>query len=170
MNTELPTVTTAETRFGELRSVTIDGQAWFVAKDVCDALGIKNSRDALKNVDSTYVIDFKVPGQRGRPSKLICDFGLNALVLQSRKPAARAFQRMLNEEVIPSILKHGVYVVGQERMTDAQLRTALGERGERLIEGTRAQRHARIAADVANFKAMNGREPTSRERFWLEKP
>jgi prophage antirepressor-like protein len=171
MNTDLLTVTTAETRFGELRSVTIDGQAWFVAKDVCKALGLTNTSKALLNITSSYVQDFKVPGKRGgRPVKLICDFGLNALVLQSRKPAARAFQRMLNEEVIPSILKHGVYVTGQASMTDAQLRAALGERGERLIEGTRAQRHARIAADVANFKAMNGREPTSRERFWLEKP
>lgn len=170
MKTELPTVTTAETRFGKLRSVTIDGHTWFVAKDVCDVLGIKNVTQALENICSTYVGDFKVPGQRGRASKIICDYGLNALVLQSRKPAARAFQKVLNEEVIPSILKHGVYVVGQASMTDAQLRAALGERGERLIEGTRAQRHARIAADVANFKAMNGREPTSRERFWLEKP
>lgn len=40
----------------------------------------------------------------------------------------------------------------------------------RLIEGTRVQRHARIAADVEQFRLLNGREPTSKERFWLEKP
>lgn len=170
MKTELPTVTTAETRFGKLRSVTIDGHTWFVAKDVCDVLGIKNVTQALENICSTYVGDFKVPGQRGRASKIICDFGLNALVRQSRKPAARAFQRLLDEEVIPSILKHGVYVVGQASMTDTQLRAALGGRGERLIEGTRAQRHARIAADTKRFEQLHGRSPSAKERFFLEKP
>lgn len=106
--TTLPAITTADTRFGKLRSVILDGQAWFIAKDVCDRLGLTNTAMALANISSTYVIDFKVPGQRGRPVKLICDFGLNALVRQSRKPAARSFQRMLDEEVIPSILKYGV--------------------------------------------------------------
>lgn len=171
MNNELsPAVTTAETRFGKLRSVTINGQAWFVAADVCKALGLTNTAMALENISSTYICDFKVPGQRGRPAKLISDFGLNALVRQSRKPAARAFQCMLDEEVIPSILKHGVYVVGQAKMTDAEIRAALGTRGERLIEGTREQRYARIAEDTAKFEAMTGRKPTARERFFLEKP
>lgn len=166
----LPAVTTADTRFGKLRSVTIGHQVWFVAKDVCDALGIKNSRDALINVTSTDKNTAKVSEGRGRPVAVVSESGLNDLVLQSRKPAARAFRRLLTSEVIPSILKHGVYVAGQGTMTDAQLRAAVGERAERLIEGTRAERHARIAADTARFVEMHGRQPTSRERFFLEKP
>lgn len=55
-------------------------------------------------------------------------------------------------------------------MTDAEIRAALGARGECLIEGTRAQRYARIAEDTAKFEAMTGRKPTARERFFLEKP
>ena len=73
---ELTTVTTADTRFGKLRSVTLDHQVWFVAKDVCDALGIRNVTQATENICSTDVIDFKVPGQRGRPSKLVSESGL----------------------------------------------------------------------------------------------
>lgn len=170
MTANSPAITEAETRFGKLRSLTIDGQAWFVAADVCKALGLTNTSKALENISSSYVCELRLPGQRGRASKLICDFGLNALVLQSRKPAARAFQRMLNEEVIPSILSHGVYVVGQSTMTDAQLRAAVGERAERLIEGTRAERHARIADETAKFERLNGRRPNAKERFFLEKP
>lgn len=166
----LPAVTIADTRFGKLRSVTIGHEVWFVARDVCDALGIKNTAQATENICSTDVMDFKVPGQRGRRSKLVNESGLNDLVLQSRKPAARAFRRLLTSEVIPSIIKHGVYVTGQGTMTDEQLRAAVGERAERLIEGTRAERHARIAADTERFKQLYGRNPNAKERFFLEKP
>lgn len=169
MNT-LPAVTTADTRFGTLRSVTLDGQIWFVAKDVCDALGIKNSTDAVANLDRTDIGELRLSARGGRPHKLVSESGMNDLVLQSRKPAARAFRRMLTSEVIPSILKHGVYVAGQATMTDEQLRAVAGERAERLIEGTRAERHARIAADTARFKELTGRAPNAKERFFLEKP
>lgn len=55
-------------------------------------------------------------------------------------------------------------------MTDEQLRAVAGERTERLIEGTRAERYARIAADTARFKELTGRAPNAQERFFLEKP
>jgi prophage antirepressor-like protein len=166
----LPAVTIADTRFGRLRSVSIDSQVWFVAKDVCDALGIKNSRDALINVASTDKNTAKVSEGRGRPVAVVSESGMNDLVLQSRKPAARAFRHLLTSEVIPSLLKHGVYVAGQGSMTDAELRSAVGERAERLIEGTRAERYARIAADTARFEQVHGRVPNAKERFFLEKP
>lgn len=167
----LPAVTEADTRFGKLRSVTIDGQAWFIATDVCKALGLSNTTMALLNINPTYVQDYRLPGQRGgRPVKLISDFGLNALVRQSSKPAARAFQKMLDEEVIPSILKYGVYVVGQSKMTDEQVRAAAIERTDHLVEGTRAERYARIAEDTSKFRRLYGREPNAKERFFLEKP
>lgn len=166
----LPAVTIADTRFGKLRSVTIGHEVWFVARDVCDALGIKNSTDALANLDTTDIGEFRLSTRGGRPHKLVNESGLNDLVLQSRKPAARAFRRLLTSEVIPSIIKHGVYVAGQGTMTDEQLRAAVGERAERLIEGTRAERHARIAADTERFKQLYGRNPNAKERFFLEKP
>lgn len=166
----LPAITIADTRFGKLRSVTIGHEVWFVARDVCDALGIKNSTDALANLDTTDIGEFRLSTRGGRPHKLVNESGLNDLVLQSRKPAARAFRRLLTSEVIPSIIKHGVYVAGQGTMTDEQLRAAVGERAERLIEGTRAERHARIAADTERFKQLYGRNPNAKERFFLEKP
>ncbi|SOC00104.1 BRO-N domain-containing protein [Rhodobacter maris] len=166
----LPAVAVANTRFGKLRSVTIDGQVWFVAADVCKALGLTNTGKALSNISASYVGEIRLSNRGGRPHKLVNEFGLNDLVLDSRKPTARAFRRLLTSEVIPSIMKHGVYVVGQGTMTDDQLRAAVGERSERLIEGTRAERRARIAADVERFKQLNGRYPNAKERFFVEKP
>lgn len=168
--TTTPAVTISDTRFGKLRSVTLDGQIWFVAKDVCSALGIKNSREAMNNVGSTDKNTAKVSEGRGRPVALVSEFGMNELVLQSRKPSARALRKLLTHEVIPSLLKHGIYVAGQESMTDEQLRAAAGERAERYIVETRAERHARIAADTERFKQNHGRAPNARERFFLAKP
>ncbi|WP_444668167.1 BRO-N domain-containing protein [Cereibacter changlensis] len=169
MNT-LPVVSTAETRFGALRSVTLDGQLWFVAADVCKALGLTHTTNALANCNSTDVGEVRLSGRGGRPHKLVSESGMYDLVLQSRKPTARAFRRVLTSEVIPSLMKHGVYVVGQDRMSDAELLEAINSRGERLIAGTKDQRHARIAADVEKFRLAHGRTPTARERFWVEKP
>lgn len=171
MNTDsAPIVTASETRFGKLRSVEINHVPWFVAADVCKALGISNSRDALNKVASTDKKTAKVTSGRGRSSAVVNESGMFDLVLQSRKKTARAFRRYLTSEVIPSLLKHGVYVAGQGSMTDEQLRAAAGERADRLIEGTRAERHARIAADTARFKQIHGRRPTCKEQFFLEKP
>lgn len=168
--TTLSSVAISDTRFGKLRSVTIDGQIWFVAKDVCAALGIKNSTDAVNKLDNSEKNTAKVSEGRGRPVAVISEFGMNELVLQSRKPTARALRKLLTHEVIPSLLKHGLYVAGQATMTDERLRQAVGERTERLIEGTRAERHARIAADFVRFAEIHGRQPNAKERFFVAKP
>ncbi|RWR29641.1 hypothetical protein D2T31_09360 [Sinirhodobacter populi] len=159
------------TGFGQLRSVTRDGQVWFVAKDVCAALGITNTAMALLNISSTDVHELRLVGQRGgRPSKMVNESGLNALVLQSRKPAAVAFRQHITAVVMPSLRRFGVYVAGQERMTDAEVKAATTERVDRLVMGTRAERYARIAEDREKFVVEHGRQPTAKERYFLEKP
>ncbi|MBI6629734.1 BRO-N domain-containing protein [Pontibaca salina] len=163
-----PQTMTSETPFGSLRSVTIDGKVWFVAADVCRTLGIQNTADALSNIDRTDVNEIRLQ-RRGRPNKLVSESGLYDLVLQSRKKTARAFRRHLTSEVIPSLHKHGVYVVGQENMTDAELRQAVNTRGERLVEGTRAQRHQQYAQEIARIEE-EGRKATSWERHLAKKP
>ena len=97
-------------QFGSVRVIERKGEPWFVAADVCRALEIQNTADALlrldedeKGVASTYT-----PG--GDQSLLIVsEPGLYALVLGSRKPEAKAFKRWITHEVIPSIRKHGAY-------------------------------------------------------------
>lgn len=159
-----------ETHLGNLRSVALDGEPWFVAVDVCKALGIKNSRSALIKVDSTDKNTAKVTEGRGRPVAVINESGLYALVLQSRKPTAKAFRRLITTEVIPSLVRHGVYVAGQGAMTDCELQSALQSRGELLVNRTREQRRIAYQQEIARIEALFGRRATRWERFVADKP
>jgi len=101
--------------FGTIRTTTIDGEPWFVAKDVCDALGIRS--DTVRNildddeVSETNPNTIGVAG--GRKPLIISEAGLYSLVLKSRKPEAKAFKRWVTHEVLPSIRKHGAYLTPQ---------------------------------------------------------
>lgn len=109
-------------QFGEIRTITKDGEPWFVAADVCRALEISNSRDAVARLDedekNTVVL---TDGNRGNPNMTIVNEpGLYTLVLGSRKPEAKAFKRWITHEVIPMIRKHGAYMT-PEKLEEALL-------------------------------------------------
>jgi prophage antirepressor-like protein len=97
-----------------IRAVESDGSEWFIAKDVCDALGIKNSRDALKKLDEDERHDVGLTDAIGRsqPTSSVNESGLYALILRSNKPKARAFRKWVTSEVLPAIRKTGGYSVG----------------------------------------------------------
>ena len=99
--------------FGEIRVLTDNsGDAWFVAKDVCDALGINNSRQALTRLDDDEkgVISNDTLGG-AQQMATVSEAGLYALVLSSKKPEAKAFKRWVTHEVIPSIRRDGGYIM-----------------------------------------------------------
>ena len=101
--------------FGEVRTLVIDGEAWFIAADVCRALEIKNPSHALIRLDDdekmTLVSNEGHSGKRGGAQSFnaVNEPGLYSLVLSSRKSEARAFKRWVTHEIIPSIRKHGMY-------------------------------------------------------------
>ena len=95
--------------FGEIRTVTIDNEPWFVATDVCRALEIKNATDAVKRLDEDEVTRFNLGGLSGE-SNCVNEYGLYNLVLGSRKPEAKQFKRWITHEVIPQIRKTGAYI------------------------------------------------------------
>ena len=102
-----------------VRAVVKDGEPWFVAKDVCDALGYGNSRDALsKHVRDRWKNTVTIrDGITGNPEKaIINEAGLFALVMKSKMPKAVEFQDWVCEEVLPSIRKHGMYATGEKLM------------------------------------------------------
>lgn len=124
MNTALSTTTTKVTvfqnrQFGEVRTIMRDGEPWFVAADVCRALEVNNSRDAVARLDGDEktAVDLTDTSSNGviqkRAMTLVSESGLYSLVLGSRKPEARLFKRWITHEVIPSIRKHGVYAIDQ---------------------------------------------------------
>lgn len=108
--------------FGAVRAVTLKGEPWFVAADVCRALGLGNSRQTLSYLDDDEkgVITSDTLGGKQEMST-INEPGLYSLILRSRKPEAKAFKRWITHEVIPAIRKTGGYIAGQETMDDDQL-------------------------------------------------
>ena len=109
--------------FGEVRTLNIDGEPWFVAADVCKALDIGNSRMAVSRLDDDEKNTVSlIDGIPGNPNKTVVNEpGLYALILTSRKPEAKAFKRWITHDVIPSIRKNGGYIAGQENMTAEEL-------------------------------------------------
>lgn len=91
-----------------IRVVDQDNGPWFVAKDVCDVLEIKNTSDALKRLDFDERARFNL-GRQGE-TNIINEYGLYSLILASRKLEAKQFKRWVTHEVIPSIRKHGAYM------------------------------------------------------------
>ena len=100
--------------FGQVRTLEREGEPWFVGKDVAQALGYSNTRDALdRHVDDEDKNTVVNPdGNRGNPNMIIVnESGLYSLVLSSKLPTAKAFKRWITSEVIPSIRKHGAYIM-----------------------------------------------------------
>lgn len=94
----------------QVRTVDIEGTAWFVAADVCAVLSIKNHRESVRHLDEDEkgVISNDTLGGR-QDMTVVSESGLYALVLRSRKPEARAFTKWVTAEVLPAIRKHGHY-------------------------------------------------------------
>ena len=101
--------------FGEVRTVEIDGEVWFVGKDVTDSLGYANSRDALsRHVDEE---DKQVSGitteAQSYNMTVINESGVHSLVFGSQLPNAKRYKHWITAEVLPSIRKTGSYSVNQ---------------------------------------------------------
>lgn len=105
--------------FGDIRTVTIDNEPWFVGKDVATALGYKNTADAIgKHIDTDDKLtsQIAIAGQR-RDVVVINESGVYALIFGSKLESAKRFKHWVTAEVLPSIRKTGSY---QKPMTVAE--------------------------------------------------
>lgn len=122
MNTEIQRF---DFKGAALRTLTDEaGEPWFVAKDVCDILELTNPAVALQSLDDdekTNLSNSYVWSEPGRRPLIISEPGLYRLVMRSRKPEAKEFQRWVTHEVLPSIRRHGAY------MTESTLEKAVTE-------------------------------------------
>lgn len=109
--------------FGEVRTVELNNEPWFVGKDVAGILGYADVNKAIAmHVDDEDKLNDKTSlslGQRG--GWLINESGLYSLILSSKLPTAKKFKRWVTSEVLPSIRKTGGYIAGQETMTADEL-------------------------------------------------
>lgn len=109
--------------FGEIRTVTISGEPWFVGKDVAERLGYSEPRSAVsKKVDA----DDRGVSKMATPSGIqemtvINESGLYSLVLSSKLPTAKKFKRWITSEVIPTIRKTGGYVQNDDAFINTYL-------------------------------------------------
>ena len=101
--------------FGKVRTLTIGGEAWFVAADVCKALDLGNPSMTVERLDDDEkgISTIDTLGGKQRMA-IINEPGLYSLVLSSRKPEAKAFKRWITHEVLPNIRKHGVYITDEK--------------------------------------------------------
>ena len=112
----------------DVRIILINGNPFFAAEDVCNALEIKNSRQAISYLDKDDVITNDGVDTIGRKSKMnyVNESGLYQLVFKSRKESAKKFKRWVTLEVLPSIRKTGKYSVASEvRKMSAKHRNTL---------------------------------------------
>ena len=170
--------------FGEVRTTVIDGEPWFVAADVCRALDIGNSRQAMTRLDDdekdTVTLNDGIPGN---PEKTVVNEpGLYSLVLGSRKPEAKAFKRWITHEVIPAIRKTGGYHVPQspeEQMAQGLLaaQKLLAEKDKRIEEmrpkeifadAVSVSKTDILIGDLAKLIKQNGHDIGQKRLFaWL---
>ena len=156
-----------DAEFGQLRTVEIDGEIYFVGKDVAQILGYENSRKALiDHVDSEDKI--KVPESRLQETAPVIDVtnrdgnserqtsgwfenrltcinesGLYSLILSSKLPTAKKFKHWVTAEVLPSIRKHGAYLTTEtaEKMLNNP------DFAIKLLQTIKDEREKRIAAE-----------------------
>lgn len=109
--------------FGEIRTITKDGEPWFVGKDITEKLGYQNgSRDIARHVDEDDQIVIPIPvDTQNRNMLVINESGLYSLVISSKLPNAKKFKKWVTSEVLPSIRKNGGYIANQEQMTPEQI-------------------------------------------------
>ena len=100
--------------FGEIRTLEINGEPWFVGKDVTDILGYQNgSRDINRHVDEEDKLTRGITDSgQSRQMYVINESGLYSLILSSKLPQAKAFKRWVTSEVLPAIRKQGAYSLG----------------------------------------------------------
>ena len=95
----------------EVRTVELNGEPWFVLKDVCEVLGISKYRDVAERLDDDERAPVRVDTLGGaQEMTAVNESGLYNVILRSDKPEAKPFRKWVTSEVLPSIRKHGAYM------------------------------------------------------------
>lgn len=134
--------------FGEIRTVTIDGEPWFCMADICKALDIGNVSQAKTRLKEDGVIINEVIDSIGRNqnTNFINESNMYKLILQSRKESAERFSDWVTAEVLPSIRRHGIYAT--DNVIDNILNNP--DFGIELLTKLKEERAARVEAERRN--------------------
>lgn len=170
-------------QFGSIRALSMGGEPWFVAKDICKALDVSNPSVAVGALDDDERAKFNL-GRQGE-TNIVSEPGFYKLVMRSRKPEAKAFQRWVTHEVLPSIRRDGAYVASDGTEDDATLMARALIAAQRTIERNKreldemrpkalfadavsASHTAILVGDLAKLLKQNGVEMGQNRLFqWL---
>lgn len=175
--------------FGEIRTVTINNEVWFVGKDIAEALGYSNSRKALTDhvddEDKNDGVTIRDATGREQTPTVISESGMYSLVLSSKLSTAKKFKRWVTSEVLPSIRKNGGYIAGQEEMSDDELmakalmvaQNKIAEKDKQIermkpkeifADAVSASHTSILVGDMAKLLKQNGVEIGQKRLFeWL---
>ena len=142
----------------QVRTVTQDGVIWFMLRDVCDVLGIKNDTDVWNRLDEDEKaeVDFTYPSSNGvvqrRKAHFVSEPGLYDTIIRSNSERAKPFRRWVTHEVLPSIRKQGYYSL----MSDHELVRLVIEKYKNnpsfLVKLRKSNIDKQIKIDEANRK------------------
>lgn len=172
--------------FGTIRMLEVDGEPYFVGKDVAEILGYQNASKALADhVDEEDKLNnesLSSIGQRG--GWLINESGLYSLVLGSKLPSAKKFKRWVTSEVLPSIRKHGMYAedelldnpdllisVAQKLKEEREKNKALKAENERMkpkevfADAVSTSKASILVGELAKILKQNGYETGEKRLF-----
>lgn len=144
--------------FGEIRTVEVNGEPWLVGKDVAQALGYSNTKDAVsRHVDTEDKRGSRFPTPSGQQElTIINESGLYSLVLGSKLPSAKKFKRWVTSEVLPSIRKNGMYLLPKDY--PSALRALADSEEQRMAleasNATLAAENERQAQVIAEFEPI----------------
>lgn len=136
--------------FGQVRTIEIDNEPWFVGKDVAEALGYAKPENAIaahvEKEDKTTTLIQGTGSNYKSKTVIINESGLYSLILSSKLPGAKEFKRWVTSEVIPSIRKTGGYMT-QETLEAAILNP---DYLLQVVTALKAETDKRKALEVVN--------------------
>ena len=151
--------------FGEVRTVIIENEPWFVAKDVADALQYSETNAMTRRLDDEDVISAKLTDMNMR-STLINESGLYSLILRSKLDSAKPFKRWVTSDVLPSIRKTGKFeIIKKSTLEVAASMTA--DQLEVLLIETKAKEKAQKELELAKPKIEFFNNINSSITTWL---
>lgn len=105
-----------------MRTLNLNGEPWFVLRDVCEVLGLGNSRMVADRLDEDEKGVSQIDTLGGvQNATIISESGLYNVILRSDKPEAKPFRKWVTAVVLPSIRKNGGYIAGQEELSPQEL-------------------------------------------------
>lgn len=142
----------------EIRTVAIDGEPWFVAKDVAEILGLDTAAIARSVDDEDKALHIMQTPGGDQEMTVINESGLYSMLLKSRKKEAKAFKRWVTSEVLPSIRKTGSYSVQREPLTELDRMAGMMNQFLPALAGSVTEIRAVVAQQTERLEAVEERQ------------